>query len=252
MALPIALQLYSVREELKEDYEGTMQKLADMGYLGVEPAGYPGTTPEAAAKVFQRLNLQVPSVHSALPTGESRDRVLSELETLGCQTVVSGRGADRFATEDLIKGVCDEFNEAAEVAAEEGLQVGYHNHWWEYQEVADTGKIGYEIMLEHLSPNVFFQIDAYWVQTGGQDPATVVDILGNRVKTLHLKDGPCDRDQPMQALGQGEMNYGEILRAAQNVEWLIVELDRVAGDMLEAVAESVTYLTGSGLGEARS
>jgi sugar phosphate isomerase/epimerase len=98
---------------------------------------------------------------------------------------------------------------------------------------------------------VFFQIDAYWVQTGGQDPAEVVARLGDRVQQLHMKDGPCVRSEPMQALGRGDMDYGQVLRAATNLDWLIVELDRVAGDMMEEVAESAAYLAGSGLGELR-
>lgn len=251
MAKPIALQLYSLRERAAEDYESMIRDVADMGYVGVEPAGFPGTTAEAAAALYKELGLTVCSAHTGLPVGEGRDAVLKQMETLGTNYIVTGRGRDSFTSADLIKGVCDQFNEAAEVAAAEGMVIGYHNHWWEYQEVEGTGRIAYEIMLENLSPDVFFQIDTYWVQTGGQDVVQVLNKLGDRVKLLHIKDGPCVQSEPMTAVGQGSMDFAPIIEAAPAAEWLIVELDRCATDMTEAVRESVAYLSGAGLGRAR-
>ena len=241
MAAPIALQLYSLREALAKDYEGVVRKVADIGYVGVEPAGFPGTTPQAAAKLFKELGLDVCSAHSAMPVGEKKQEVLDTMRTLGCKRIVSGFGPDQYKTLDLIKVSCEKFNEAGAAAKANGLQFGIHNHWWEFQQV--EGKYVYQEMLKHLSLDVFFELDTYWVRTGGCDPAAVVKELGPRAPLLHIKDGPCAKGMHMTAVGEGIVNFPAIVRnAGTNAEWMIVELDSCASDMLEAVVKSYAYL----------
>lgn len=251
MTKKIAVQLYSVREHADKDYEGTVRKIADMGYAGVEPAGYPGTDVQAASKLFQELGLLIPSVHTALPFDDDKNRVLDEAKTLGTKRVISGRGPDNFKTVDEIKKVADVFNEASAAAQEAGLAVGMHNHWWEFQPVEGDGRLGYEVLLDHLSPEVFFQIDTYWVMVAGQDPVEIVKKLGSRVPELHIKDGPGVQEEPMLAAGTGKMNFPPIVEAATSADWLIVELDRCATDMMEAVKKSFDYLVGANLGSGK-
>ena len=105
MALPISLQLYSVREEMGEGFEKTVRAVAEMGYAGVEPAGFPGTTVEEAAKLFRELGLRVSSAHTGMPIGEDKNRVLDEMELLGTTRIVSGKGPDDYATSDKIKEI---------------------------------------------------------------------------------------------------------------------------------------------------
>jgi sugar phosphate isomerase/epimerase len=132
------------------------------------------------------------------------------------------------------------------VAKAHGLELGYHNHWFEY-ELLDN-RIATDVMLEHLDPDVFLEVDVYWVQTAGQSPVDVVRRLGPRAPLLHIKDGPCQIDVPMTALGEGVVDIPSVVAAgAGSVEWLIVELDRCATDMMEAVRKSYQYLSGKGL-----
>jgi len=110
----------------------------------------------------------------------------------------------------------------------------------------------YQIMLELLDPDIFFEIDTYWVQTAGVDPAQVVRELGPRVPILHIKDGPCVKSEPMTAVGDGVMDFAEIVQAGGGItEWLIVELDRCATDMMVAVEKSLKYLVEQGLGSGK-
>lgn len=247
MKPPVGLQLYSVREAAQEDFDGTVRRVAQMGYVGVEPAGFPGTTPEAAGRLFRELGLAVPSAHTALPLGDQKDPVLSAMAAIGCPRIISGQGPDAFATVDKIKETCKLFNEAAAVARDNGLAFGIHNHWWEYTPA--EGVMPYKVMLDCLDDDVFFEVDTYWVQVAGADVVTVVKELGERAPILHIKDGPADRNQPMTAVGSGVMDFPKILEAAGDVpQWLIVELDRAAGDMMLAVEQSCAYLVGEGLG----
>ncbi len=251
MAAPIALQLYTLREALAKDYEGIMKKVSEIGYVGVETAGFPGTTPAAAAKIFKDLGLVVCSAHCPLPVGDKKQEVLDTMNLLGARRVVSGFGPDQYKTLDLIKTSCDKFNEASASAKAAGMAFGIHNHWWEFQTV--EGRYVYKVMLEHLVPDVFFEIDAYWVRTGGCCPAAVVKELGSRAPLLHIKDGPCVREMPMTAAGDGKVPFPAIVEAAgANTQWAIVELDRCATDMMEAVVRSYKYMIGKGLARPKN
>ncbi|NOZ20530.1 MAG: sugar phosphate isomerase/epimerase [Planctomycetes bacterium] len=248
MPAPIALQLYTVREAMAQDAEGVIRKVADLGYKGVETAGFSGTSPEAAAKLFKELGLEVCSAHSPMPVGEKKQEVLDTMATLGCKRLISGFGRDQYATIDGTKEACDKLNEGAAAAKENGIAFGIHNHWWEFQEV--EGKLVYKVMLENLSSDIFFEIDTYWVQTGGCDPVEVVKEMGPRAPLLHIKDGPCDQKADMTAIGEGKVDFPAIVQAAgANTKWMIVELDRCATDMMEAVVKSYAYLTGNNLAE---
>ena len=251
MPIPLAIQLYSVRDTLAQDFAGVVQKIAAIGYAGVEPAGFPGTTPQEAGKLFQSLGLAVPSAHTALPLGEHENEVLDAMAAIGCPRIVSGKGPDDFTTLDQIKQTCDLFNQASAVAAESGLQFGIHNHWWEFQSV--EGRLVLDVMLDHLEPGVFFEIDTYWVQAAGHDPAAVVGKLGKRTPLLHIKDGPAVRGEPMVAVGDGVMDVPSIVQAgAGSTAWMIVELDVCATDMMEAVEKSYDYLVSRGLARGNS
>ena len=248
MPAPISLQLYTLREQAAQDYTGTVRKVADMGYIGVEPAGYPGTTVEGAAQLYKDLGLQVGSAHLGLPVGDDRQSSIDQAGVLGAAHIVSGRGPKDFETLDLVKSTCDLFNEAAANAKAAGFRFSIHNHWWEFSPLAESGEPVYKHMLEYLADDVLFEVDTYWVQTGGCDPATVVAELGSRCPLLHIKDGPCDRDKAMQACGEGLVDFAAIAAAARDTtEWMIVELDRCDTDMVEAVAKSYDYLIGQGL-----
>jgi sugar phosphate isomerase/epimerase len=245
MPAPIALQLYTLREAMADDFEGVVRKVADIGYVGVEPAGFPGTTVEAGAKLFKDLGLEVTSAHLPLPVGESKQESVETALALGIGRMVAGRGPKEFDTMDKVKESCDLFNEAAEAAAENGMTFGIHNHYWEFFQV--DGQYVYQVIKERVKPEVFFQIDAYWVQTAGPDPAAVLKELGPRAPLVHVKDGPCVKEEPMQALGEGVTDFKSLVEAgSENTEWWIVELDRCATDMMEAVIKSYNYMMEEG------
>ncbi len=252
MALPIALQMYTLREAAANGYEAVVRRVAEMGYAGVEPAGFPGTTAAEAAKLYQSLGLQVAGIHFGMPTAEKKNELIDLLGTLGTKRFgCAYLPPENFETVDNIKRVSDQLNEAAQFASENGLHFYYHNHWFEYKTLEGGQKV-HKLLLEYLDPAVELEIDTYWVKTGGEDPTTVVEEVGKRATLLHIKDGPADnKDSPMVAVGDGTLDWHSIIPAAKSAEWLIVELDRSAGDMFEAVEKSVQYLINEGLGRGR-
>ena len=107
------------------------------------------------------------------------------------------------------------------------------------------------MLADELDPDVLLEVDTYWAAVGGQDVPALLGLLGNRVRYLHVKDGPVTRDDPMTAVGAGKMPVADILAASPSAEWKVVELDACATDMMEAVADSIAWLARHGLAEAR-
>jgi sugar phosphate isomerase/epimerase len=248
MNTPIALQLYTLRDLLAQDFEGTIRNVAGLGYIGVETANQFGSSPASAAGLFRELGLTVSGAHSPLPLGDQKQEVLDTMQALDCKRcIVAWQPPEKYTSLDGIKSICDTLNEGAAVARVHGIQVGYHNHWFEYQLVEN--RIPVDVMLEHLDPDVFFEVDVYWVQTAGQNPVEIVRRLGPRAPLLHVKDGPCQIEAPMTALGEGVVDIpGVVTAGAGSTEWLVVELDRCATDIMEAVRKSYEYLIAKGLG----
>ena len=240
----IALQLYTVRDLAGQDYEGTIRKVAAIGYKAVETAGFPGTTAEAAAKLFKELGLTVAAAHVGLPLGEKKNEILEALDALGKPRLLCTQiGPNDVKSMDTIQALCDRLNEGYTVAKANGLAFGIHNHWWEFGEL--DGRLIHHIMLEKLNPGIDFEVDTYWVKVAGCDPAKIVSDLGARAPLLHVKDGPANKEDGMTAVGDGVMDFPTIFKAAgQNAKWWIVEMDRCDTDVMEAVKKSYNYLAG--------
>ena len=250
---PISLQLYSVREAAKSDFPGVLKQVADIGYKAVEPAGMMDRTPKEYRALLDDVGLRVSSIHGGLPTPETASEIIDTAKTVGCDIVVSGKGPDDFKTLDAIRATADAFQQGAELIRPHGLRMGYHNHYWEFDEV--DGRLGYEILLE-LMPDVSSQLDVYWASNFGKvDVPPIVAKYAGRLPTLHIKDGPLTRTDggidPHTAVGAGKMDIPAVVGAADEsvLEWLIVELDHCATDMMQAVRDSYDYLTGQGLAE---
>jgi sugar phosphate isomerase/epimerase len=240
----IGLQLYTLRDQLAENFTDTIRRVADIGFEGVETAFFgENITAKEAKQSFDALGLTVLSAHCSLPFGETEKEALTLLTDLQCRRAVwHGWPQDaRYATQAGIAELAELYNNAASVAQREGLLLGLHNHWWEFEAV--EGKAPFETLLPLLDPEIFFELDTYWLQTAGQNPAAIVSKMGARAPLLHIKDGPATQNDPMVAVGSGTLNVPAILEAsAPHAEWLIVEMDACAGDIWEALEESYRYL----------
>jgi len=243
---PIGLQLYTVRETAARDFPGTLRRVAEIGYKGVEFAGLHGHKPDEIAAIVKDLDLQVTSSHTALPTRENVQQVVDTELALGNRRVISGFGPNDLKTVDMCKAAAARFAEAGELLKPHGMTFGFHNHWWEFFTV--DGKSAYDILMAE-APGVFSELDVYWAAYGKADPIEVVRAYSPRIPLLHIKDGTLKEDAPHTAVGDGVLDMPAIIGAADpdTVEWMIVELDHCATDMWEAVQRSYDYLTSKGL-----
>lgn len=242
MSAPLALQLYTLRDDLNLDFAGTLERVAAIGYAGVETDDFPGTTPAGARRLCEDLGLRIAACHGPLPVGETRQAALDLAQALGSgRLVVPWLDPEHFTSRYRIDATADLLNVAAAEARAVGLQLAYHNHWFEFALV--EGVPAFERLLPQLSADLAFELDLYWIQVGGGDPAALLRRLGSRAPLLHVKDGPAtDTEAAMTAVGDGVIGYPGLIEA-HPAEWWIVELDRCDGDLWEAVARSHRYLS---------
>jgi sugar phosphate isomerase/epimerase len=244
MSPQIGVQLYSVRDALAQDFYGTMKRIAEIGFAGVETAFFSDNiTPREAKRAFEALGLTVIAAHCPLPVGETQAFTLSLLDGLDCQRAVwHGWPEDeRYRTEEGLHTLAAQYNEANGICRANGRTLGLHNHWWEFQTVGDS--TAFAQLRPLLEPDIFFELDTYWIQTAGHDPAEVVRDYGVRAPLLHLKDGPATISDDMVPIGSGSIDTPAIVRAAQSsAEWLIVELDTVSGEIFDALSQSYRFL----------
>ncbi|HZQ27363.1 MAG TPA: sugar phosphate isomerase/epimerase [Acidimicrobiales bacterium] len=239
----IAVQLYTLRQQVADlGLARVLERVAAIGYGGVELAGLGGLAPQEVRSIVADLGMVVSSAHVTLPVGADAQAVLDEQEAVGNTVLIAGGGPADVSSVEVAHQLADRFNEAAAHAAERGMTVGYHNHWWELDTPIDARRSPYELLLERLVPSVFMEVDIYWAQVGGCDPIQLVAALGPRARYLHVKDGPIEPRTPMTAVGAGRMDIAGVLAAATYAEWHVVELDEFGGDMFDAVAESYQWL----------
>jgi sugar phosphate isomerase/epimerase len=258
----IGLQLYTVRNQIEKNIADTLRRSAEFGFEGVETAFWPeNMSIKQAGKYLKDAGLTVSSAHIELPIGDQKNTMLEVAETFNCKKMIwHGWPEDkRYSTLDGTKQLVDIYNEANHFAKSNGLQFGLHNHWWEFRNKVD-GRYVYQVLLESVEPDIFFEIDTYWVKVAGHDPAKIVGEFGKRAPLLHIKDGPAkwndslpqDNPDPMVAVGKGTQNFPAVVKAANgNTEWMIVEMDKTATDVFAAIQDSYNYLVGNKLARGK-
>jgi len=238
---PPALQLYTLREVLPTGRTEVLGRVAEFGYGAVEPYDV-RTDPEQLRADLDQAGLAVCSVHANV-LGEDDEVLLRGVRAVGGGTViVPWAPPERYADAEAIASLAKDLNEAAIKAADHGLRLGYHNHDFELSSTVG-GRPGLEVLAAALDPAVILEVDTYWAAVGGQDVPALLGRLGDRVRYLHVKDGPAvSREDDMVAVGSGRMPVADILAACPSAEWHVVELDRCATDMLTAVGDSLAWL----------
>ena len=244
---PIALQTYTVRDAMEQDFHGTLKAIADLGYRGVETAGLYGQEPQQIAQAVADLGLIICSNHGGLPTQETLAETVDFQKALGSDRLGSGFGPDDMKTVADCKVCAEKLQTGAELLKPHGITVHVHNHYWEFARVED-GRYPYEIIMAE-APDLLSELDLYWVAFGGADPVEILGRYSSRVELVHAKDGLLGEKFHFKALGAGQVDLPAAIQAIDLAvtEWLIVEQDASDGDMMEDVKTSYEYLISRGL-----
>ncbi|MCM8816227.1 MAG: sugar phosphate isomerase/epimerase [Candidatus Omnitrophica bacterium] len=229
--MKIAIQLYTVREFFAsvEEFSKAIKKLADIGYRYVETAGLANLGAKQFKQILDDNGLRICSSHVGI------DRILKEPEAvaeeqsiLGALCCNSSWPGTQLYDYSSIKKTAEKIAKAAEMLKKHNLVLGYHNHGIEFSKC--DGKTWLEIIMESCSEETLTaQIDTYWVQYGGGDPAYWINRYSNRLNSIHFKDMgmSTENKQVMVPVGTGNLNWEKILKAAtrSTAKYAIMEMD---------------------------
>lgn len=239
--LPYALQLYTVRDYLNEDVDGTLCRVKEMGYDFVEPAGFGGLTPEEFRKRLDAAGLRTCSMH--LDLAQLADAPTAAIDLLGLFDARYGVAGVRPGDRTFWTATGKTLSRAGAALRAAGLRLCYHNHAHEFERF--DGQSGYDIMLDETAPeDLGLELDVYWVKYGGLDPVETIARYADRVTLLHVKDMAPGEDRAFAEVGHGVLDWPAIFDAARavNTRWYIVEQDICAGDALESAAVSQRFM----------
>lgn len=266
--LPLGLQLYSVRDQLAQDYEGTLKEVHTLGYRQVEAAGFYHRTPAQVKAAMQSAGLHLVSAHypaeqlmAGLEPILDFHRKLGTAHFIICSFPSFREPAKRklpfdqqvtsFTLDDW-RWNAEQFNKWGKQVKDAGFQFGYHNHTMEFQ--PQHGVIPYDLLLKDTDPSlVIMELDCGWVTVGGGSPEHYLRTYPNRIKMLHVKDfkkgvgrGSVAHPPPAAELGQGTADYPAIFAAVKpgSLEHIFVEQEEFV-DMpwKQALAVDANYLS---------
>ncbi|MFA5056736.1 MAG: sugar phosphate isomerase/epimerase [Opitutaceae bacterium] len=228
---PVALQLWSLRDDCRKDFAAAVAAVAKLGYRGVELAGYGNLDAAGAAQAVARAGLKVAGIHAGRPRLQSEPaQVIKEARLFGTRRIICPswpREAYTSAASCLQIGA--ELDAIGATLRAEGLQFSFHNHAPELALV--DGRRVFDWILDNAKPhNLGCELDVYWAHVGGKNPAEFIREQGRRIELIHLKDET--------ELGLGPVNFAEVFAAADAVgavEWYIVEQEQYHHAPLQSV-----------------
>ena len=231
------LQLYSVRDVTESDLEGTLKKVAEIGYRYVEFAGFFGHSAEEVKAMLDRYGLIVSGTHSGLGDLDADfEGTVKYHKTIGNTNYIVP-GAPTWTAAELDETI-EKINKYQPMLAAEGIRMAYHNHDGEFKPNAD-GQIPHEEMERRT--NIDFQIDTFWAFVAGKDPVEVITRLKDRVHVIHLKDGL--RNGHGYALGEGEAPVAAVREKAIELGMLmVVESEPLQPDGISEATRCINYL----------
>ena len=220
----IGLQLYTVRDLMKQDFDGTLAKVAAIGYKEVEFAGYFDHSPKDVRAAVDRRGLTAPSAHIDYKSlGEKFPEVIEAAKVVGHEYLVNPWIEEEIRKQpDGWKHAAETFNRAGEACKKAGIQFAYHNHWFEFLPV--NGKLPYDLLLTECDPNlVKMELDLCWITVGGQDPLKYFDRYPGRFPLVHVKD--VKRVPPVAA--GGAQDFGSSMKDMTEVGSGIIDWKKI-------------------------
>ncbi len=229
MPKEMGVQAYSVRDALKEDFAGSMKKIADIGYKFIEGYGLGldgqlyGMAPSEYSKIVSDLGMELVSCHSSYFTADQAPKVIEASQEAGLKHLVIPYLGDELRGD--YRKVAENLNQVGELFKGTGVTFGYHNHAFEFEK--SNGEIPLEIMLENTDPElVSFEADLYWVKKGGYEPLDLINKYPGRFSLFHVKDANANLDQT--TVGEGIIDFQSIFNQKDKagLEYYFVEDER--------------------------
>ena len=234
-----SIQLYSVRDVMENDYTGTLKKLAQMGYTGVEFAGYGGLSAQEMKRVLADNNLKPIGSHISIERlTKYLDEEIAYHKVLGTEYLICPyynmkTREDALELAEILKPVIIKIKAA-------GFKFAYHNHAHEFAE--SGGEYLLDILFKNLPPESVMELDAFWAAHAGVEPLAYMEKNKDRLKLLHVKQ--IDNDKNCVDLNQGVLDYKNIIARAKTlgVEHFILEQEKFAVSSMVSVKNDIDYI----------
>lgn len=234
--LNLAIQLYSVREALKEDFTGTLAKLQEIGFTGVELAFfYGGLTPEELAATLKQYSLTPCGIYESAAKLQDPQAVgYQYAKALGCQYMTMGFGADKIKQD--FDNCLLELKKAVQVAADHGCQICYHAHSHEFAQVA--GRSYLERLLAE-TPGVLYEADTAWIHAGGAEIVPHLRKYSAIIPLLHLKD--LTAEGKITELGNGVLDFSAVLEVVSETNIGTMSYEQDSSDIGALESARISY-----------
>ncbi len=242
----LGVQLYTLRNLMREDFVGTIEQVAAQGYKELEFAGYYDNSPEEVRALLDRLEVTSPAAHIGFQILENDlDGALGAAQVIGHDYIIAPWIPPPQRNADGYKRLIDDCNRYGAACKERGLQFAYHNHDFEFDEV--DGAIAFDTFLDSTDPElVAIELDLFWIVKAGKDPLDYFARYPGRFHLCHVKD-MADKggEENMVSVGQGQIDFASIFAASEQagLKHYIVEHDNPE-DPLASIQRSITYLQG--------
>ena len=245
----IGLQLYTVREECKKDFPGTIAAVANMGYQGVEFAGYYDRKPEEIRQMLRDNKIRCCGTHTQLDTllGENLSKTIEFNKVIGNRfLIVPWLDPNKYKTKESWLEVAKIFNDIAEKIKGADMMVGYHAHQGDFRSI--DGETPWDIFFSNTSKDVVMQLDTSNCMEGGGDPVAILKKYPGRALTIHIKE--YSKTNKGALLGQGDIKWNEIFDICEstgNTKWYIIEEESGTKPPLEAAQLSIENIKKMGV-----
>jgi sugar phosphate isomerase/epimerase len=241
----IGVQLYTVRNEMAKDFEGSLQNVAAIGYREVEFAGYYNKSPKDIKSILDRFGLTAPAAHVPLKDVQTGiEKTIESAKTIGHRFLICPylEARDRRTLDDY-KRHSATFNRAGEVCRKAGIQFGYHNHDFEFEAI--DGRLPYDLMLAETDKTlVKMELDLYWISKANQDPIAYMDKHKDRFVLFHVKEMDNTPKRGITEVGRGVIDFKKIFARAPKgaIKHYFVEQDTCPGSPFDSIKISFDYL----------
>jgi sugar phosphate isomerase/epimerase len=241
----IGLQLYTVRNEMGKDVEGTLAKVAQLGFKEVEFAGYYNRTPEQIKSILKINGLSAPSAHTNIGAMKSKDwqKSVDDARAIGHKYLVLAYLTPQERTKlDDYKQVIELMNRAAEDCKKAGIQFAYHNHDFEFQ--AMDGQLPFDLILKETDPKlVKIELDLYWIAKAKHEPEKYFAMYPGRFELFHVKDMDNTEKAFFTEVGRGVIDFKRIFQMKNSgVKHYFVEQDQTPASPFDSIKVSYDYL----------
>lgn len=215
-----SVQLYAIRALAERDFEAAIRTVAEIGYEGIEFAGFFGHSAEQVAEWLNKYNLVASGAHVDIKLiTEQPDETIAFHRTIGNSNIICPWAS--METRAEVEETAARFRAVAPKYKAAGMKLGYHNHSHEFAK--DGGECLIDILAANTSPDeLMLEFDAYWVYRGGADPVKYMEKYADRVNLFHAKDG---NGEVGTVLGKGEVDLKSVFAFAKahNFSWAVVE-----------------------------